>query len=210
MKKIIVFDLDGVLVDSIDTMYNFFSENRPGVTMEMYRELFAGNYLEESKKYEHLILPRSEQEKSKRLARFIETKKKLPLFPGIKELLQELRSSDAILVLSTSTYNKTCRPLLEHAGIEKSFDFVATADVSKSKAEKFSIIGARYGVMADKMIFITDSLGDVREAATLNVPTIAVTWGVHNKTYFMREQHDNVRLIVHTVPELRSALLGNA
>ena len=204
MIKAIIFDLDGVLVDSIDFMRTFFMENHSGITKEMYRELFVGNYLEESKKYTHLIVPRSEEEKTTRFTKYTKAKSRLPLFDGMKELLEKLHSFGFILILNTTTYNKTCLPLLEYANIHSFFDFIATADISKSKVEKFEIIKERYALTADEIIFVTDSLGDVREAGMAHIPTVAVTWGVHDTSYFTREQHNNLKAIVHKVDELKS------
>lgn len=58
------------------------------------------------------------------------------------------------------------------------------------------------------MIFITDTLGDIRDADLANVPTVAVTWGAHNRSFFNREPHKNLVKIVDDVEELQRYLLG--
>jgi phosphoglycolate phosphatase len=35
----------------------------------------------------------------------------------------------------------------------------------------------KYGIGAEDCLFITDTLGDIKEAHHMKVPTVAVTWG---------------------------------
>ncbi len=53
---------------------------------------------------------------------------------------------------------------------------------------------------------MTDTLGDVREADIAGIPTIAVTYGAHNRSYFEREKHENLIAIVDTVKELEKTI----
>ena len=64
------------------------------------------------------------------------------------------------------------------------------------------MIKEKYNITRDDVLFVTDALGDIRDADTSDVPTIAVTWGVHDKTFFEREYHSNLIKIVDTVEEL--------
>jgi phosphoglycolate phosphatase len=201
-KFAVIFDMDGVLIDSIDHMAAFFIENHPGVSKAEYGDLFLGNYHEESKKFAHLEVARSEEERATRFAAYVEAKSQLPLFSGIKELLQCLHQEGVLLVLNTSTYERSCLPTLERTGVRDLFDCIAAADLSKSKEEKFKIIQKKYALTFDQMLFVTDSLGDVREADAVGVPTVAVTWGVHDADYFSREPHAALKRVVHTVAEL--------
>ena len=52
------------------------------------------------------------------------------------------------------------------------------------------------------MLFVTDTLGDIREADIAGIPTVAVTWGAHDESYFNREPHENLLKIVSSVSEL--------
>ena len=170
-------------------------------------ELHSGNYHEEAARYDHLILPRSDEERATRLAAYTEAKSRAVLFNGVKELLEELHQSGRTLIVNTNAYEKMCIPLLKNAGVYDLFDFVATADISKDKVEKFRIIAERYGLTKDEMVFVTDALGDVRDADAAGVTTIAVTWGVHDASYFSREPHENLKKIVATIDELKAGLL---
>jgi phosphoglycolate phosphatase-like HAD superfamily hydrolase len=52
------------------------------------------------------------------------------------------------------------------------------------------------------MIFITDALGDVKEAQLAEIPTVAVTWGVHDESFFDSEKYPNIIEVIHNVQEL--------
>ena len=47
-------------------------------------------------------------------------------------------------------------------------------------------------------------MGDLKEAHKVGMKTIAVTWGVHSKDYFIKEDYKNLVAVVETVQELES------
>jgi phosphoglycolate phosphatase len=206
-KKIIIFDMDGVLFDSMKIAQKYFIMKHPGVTPEMYKEMYTGNYHQESEKYLPLKLNEIEEKKLQGQITYAEAKSKAPLFDGVKKLLTDLHYLNLILVLNTSAFIKTTIPLLEKSDIKQLFDFIATAEVSKSKIEKFNLISDKYNIKKNDILFITDSLGDVREAEVAGIPTIAVTWGIHNRSYFNLEHNHNLIAVVDFVDELRDIIL---
>ena len=110
-------------------------------------------------------------------------------------------------MLNTNAYTRNTLPILEYSKTNHLFDFIATAELSKSKIEKFKLIEDRYNENKKDVLFITDSLGDIKEADTAGVPTIAVTWGVHDRLFFESESHSNLIGIVDTVKELEDFIM---
>jgi phosphoglycolate phosphatase len=208
INKLIIFDMDGVIFDSMEISQRYFIKRRPGVTPQMYKDIYCGNYYEESKRYDSLKLNLSPEEKQKLKLGYDQEKNLAPLFPDIKELLENLYRSGYKLVLNTSASTINSVPLLERVGIDKIFDFILSADVSKSKIEKFQTVKNKYQIDSQKIIFITDTLGDVKEADQVNIPTIAVTWGFHDHKYFLKETHHNLKYICDSVAELKKIILS--
>lgn len=205
-KKLIIFDLDGVLVDSMRIVSDYFQELRPTLTPQILNEMLCGNYHEELVKYESVqgvIEETKDQE-----AAYVLRKAASPLFSGIHELLNHLHNEGHILTVNTSAHDDNCIPALKQTDILKFFDMIATAEISKSKVEKFKILEEKYNIPKKDIIFITDTLGDLREADIAGIPTIAVTYGAHDRSYFEREKHENLVAIVDTVEELERYLLN--
>lgn len=209
-KKVIIFDLDGVLFNSTKLVSDYFLHQYPTLTKDVLDEMLCGNFHEglEKLKLNNIPIQETPEEKKIRQENYSIQKLKTPLYGGILELLQELHKAHYILTINTSAFEKNCLPLLENSKIKRFFDFVATAEVSRNKAEKFKIIKEKYDVSNENILFITDTLGDIREADEEGVPTVAVTWGAHSRSYFTRESLANLVAIVDSVPELKS-LIGN-
>ena len=172
----------------------------------MIKDMNSGNFHEGLKRYSYLRKPETEEERKQRIILYAKKKSEMPIFEGIKELLERLYKNNYTLVLNTNAYNRNCLPLLERFNIKDIFDFLATAEISKDKVEKFNLIENKYNVDKHDMLFITDALGDVRDADIAGVPTIAVTWGVHDKSFFEKEKHINLIGIVDTVEELSNLI----
>ncbi len=196
--------MDGVLFDTTQIVNDLTMESYPGLTEDMCRELFCGNIHEEMGK---IILPKkeeTEEEWKKRFTHYSDKKTGVAMYAGMEELIKKLHQSGYILAINTSARNSTTLPLLECRGVANLFDFVATKEVAQSKVEKFQIIKDKYKVDEKDMLFVTDTLGDIREADKANVPTVAVTWGTHNESYFKREPHKNLMKVVNSVSELEN------
>lgn len=81
--------------------------------------------------------------------------------------------------------------------------FVSVLDqyVSKSKKNKFSHIIENTDHNKEDILFITDKIGDMKEAQEHNIPTILVSWGYQKKKHL--ETHaQNVLAIIDTPKEL--------
>ncbi len=66
-------------------------------------------------------------------------------------------------------------------GVLELFTKIMGFETHKSKVEKFKILMAEHGVTPENTIFITDTLGDIKEAHKVNIRTIAETFGFHTR-----------------------------
>ena len=198
--------MDGVLFDSIKFVNDYFLRIYPTSTSKDWDEALSGNFHEglEKIRRDHMLIKETPEEEKARKEKYAIDKGNLPMYPGIVELLNTLHDLGYILVINTSALEVNCFPLLERSNVARFFDFVATAETSKSKIEKFKIIQDRYKAEKGDMLFITDTLGDVREAEAAEILTVAVTWGAHDASYFKHDVHKNVVAIADSVEELEN------
>ena len=68
------------------------------------------------------------------------------------------------------------------------------------------MIQEKYNIQKENLIFVKDTLGDIREADIAGVSTIAVTWGAHDEAYFTKESHGNLLKIVDSMEHLESTI----
>ncbi len=203
--------MDGVIFNSGSIATEYLKELFPLITKEQQQKLLDGNFYEELAKLK-LLHPEkieTEEEKDARRLRYAENKLQAPIYKGMKELLTQLFADGYIITLNTSATAKNCIPLFEREDILHLFDFIATSETSKSKVEKFAIIKDTYKTDNENMLFITDTLGDVREAKVAGIPTIAVTWGAHDTNYFFQEENKNLLGVVESVKELEKFIFNH-
>jgi phosphoglycolate phosphatase len=205
-KKVIIFDMDGVLIDSVETSSKYMLERFPTMTKEVGKEILCGNFHEEIEKFKLTNKTKEEthEEREIRMAAYEIIKLKCEAYDGIHDLLLNLHKDGYILAINTSAIRRNCIPILDKEGLTELFDFIGTTEISKSKVEKFKIIQEKYGVTQNDMLFVTDTLGDIREADIAGIPTLAVLWGVHDESYFNRESHENLKGIANSIEELKN------
>lgn len=180
-KPLLIFDFDGVLVDSFDTAFGLIKEMLPGqdFTEADYLECFEGNVYESTRSAKYcFVVPGFFDEYLKRLI-------KLPPFEGIADVIRRLSESHVLTIVS-STKSSVIREWLEQYQLAGCFSDIFGEDVSRSKVEKLNMLLERYQLPTSRCLFITDTLGDLREAEKVGMPSIAVTYGWHDEERLKR------------------------
>jgi len=204
IKKIIFFDFDGVIADSFGIAFEIGKQKNTGIKSDDdFRNLFNGNIndwkkdfygsIEEIKKIDDeffaLIAPKMSE---------------VNLFPDMEKVIKELAKSHGLVVVS-STRSDLVNDFMERNGILQYFDeFGGDKIVHTNKTERIKEVFNKYGVGPDNCVFITDTLGDMREAANCGVSSIGVSWGYQKKENFFAAKP---YAIVEKPTELLSAVL---
>jgi phosphoglycolate phosphatase len=172
--KTILFDFDGVIVDSFQAAFGVHKNFRgDGFTENHYRDFHDGNIFK-SGIVDEIV---TEEEFYKN---YIPKFMQLPMLEGVVEVLEKLKERYNLIIIS-STNSSTILEWLSKHNLAKYFTEIVGSDVHKSKEEKIKMIFDKYDVKASDCVFITDTLGDLREAAKAGVASLAVTYGFHEK-----------------------------
>ena len=185
-RKIILFDFDGVIADSFNIAFELNKIIDPKIiTRKDFQDLFNGNINDWVKDTSY------GEEEIKRIndeffARYIPQMKKVKMFSGMKEVIIELAKTYTLLIVS-STIISPIRDFLKRNNILSYFDNIVGSNfVDANKTERMKMVFKKYRVVPKDCVFITDTLGDIREAASLGVQSVGVSWGFQKKENLLR------------------------
>jgi phosphoglycolate phosphatase len=103
------------------------------------------------------------------------------VYPGIRELLDELKNKGKVLVVATSKTTFFAEKILEHFKLEEYFDFVVGSNFDGTRTDKAEIIQHIFSKLkiqnVDEVIMIGDRKHDVIGGKKSGIDTIAVTYG---------------------------------
>jgi phosphoglycolate phosphatase len=188
MNNVIIFDYDGVIVDSLDIfMDNFiFACIKEGwnkiKSKKDFLKLFDGNM------YENMYNLGLTKEKIKKIIislrhDLLKNQDKIKYFEGIINVIEKL-SSYNILFIVTSNDNIVIENFFKIYNI-KYFKDIIGSDKGFSKTQKIKNIKSNYP--NHNVYYICDTIGDIKEGKNAGIFTVAVTWGWHNKNKLLRE-----------------------
>ncbi|MDP2356676.1 MAG: HAD-IA family hydrolase [Beijerinckiaceae bacterium] len=105
-----------------------------------------------------------------------------PLFPGALEVIEALSARDDVMLgVATGKSRKGVANLFDKTGWERLFVTVQTADDHPSKPAPDMVLAAlaETGVEASHALMIGDSTYDVEMACAAGVRALGVSWGYH-------------------------------
>lgn len=185
MIKAIIFDMDGVLVDSepfhIEIEKQQFLQSKLSVSNEehhqymgvasdvMWKEIAEHHSINVS--VEDLI----EQFKIKSIQYFSELDE-IPVMPGLVDLLERLSRKNYPMAVASSSYPEIIEIILEKTGLRKYFDVVVSSqEAGKSKPEPdvFLLAARKLGIPANDCLVIEDSANGIKAAQAAGMSCVA-------------------------------------
>lgn len=163
-NKIIIFDFDGVIADSLNIAFEVNKLSKPSLTLERYRAGYNGNINEVQYKDKVVNKINFFKEYGERFA-------DLGIDPEKKNFIQKLAQEFQLFIISSTT-GDIIREYLKRHDIFDCFTDIFGNEIDTSKVKKFHMLFNQYNIKADDVIFITDSSGDVDEAKEAGVRTI--------------------------------------
>ncbi len=176
-ERSLLFDFDGVVVSSFDLCLSLNKKifHSADLTPEKYRQEFEKNIFESLKDTD---VATSERLLASYMDAYTSGIQKYHPVPGMKELIIKAAEQFRLAIVS-ATYNRSIQSFLEQHGLNEYFSEILGGDVGHSKSKKIEQFCADWQTTPQKCLFITDTLGDLHEAAAVATPSIGVTWGFH-------------------------------
>ncbi|WP_293331937.1 HAD-IA family hydrolase [Microcoleus sp. CAWBG58] len=184
MTKVIIFDFDGTLADTIDILLNI--TNRLSVEfgfksatkdeLAQLSNLTSWQIL----RYSGISLFKFPLLIRKLKAELHSEMPNIELFAGIKEVLLELKNLGFQLGIITSNSQENVLALLEINGLQNTFSFI----YSGSTFGKHKVINKwlkKEHINPEEVVYVGDEIRDIDAARKTGIKVISVSWGFNSQ-----------------------------
>lgn len=183
MKKLLLFDFDGVVVDSLDVYEGTVTRclNKIGQPIVKSRadflELFEDNF------YTSLV------RKGVDLTAFMNASTdilaqvnygEMKLFYDLIPVLAKLKAANILAIISSSD-SQDINLIMTRFHLNGYFRDILGSDVNFSKKEKILHAVDKFGMGKENTYYVGDTTGDIKEAKAVGIKTVAVSWGWHSR-----------------------------
>lgn len=182
-KKLLLFDFDGVLVDSLDFYEAYICRclEKIGQPIVRNREDFLAlchdNFYQEVAKRGvdlHDFMAAMDEIRPHMDSSLIQP------HPEMASLLLQLAERHRMMLISSNN-EQIIHDLLTRMNVQSCFEAVLGSDNLLSKTEKILHAQGQCGIAKDWIYYVGDTAGDIREARRAGIKTVAVTWGWHDR-----------------------------
>ncbi|WP_133016715.1 HAD family hydrolase [Clostridium cuniculi] len=214
MKKYILFDLDGTIIDPKEgiTKSVAYALNKFEIKVDNLNELckFIGPPLKDSF-IEYYNFSEDEAEKAIKYYREYFADRGIyenKLYKGFEEILISLKENNKVLMVTTSKPTIFATKILENFNLSKYFTFVSGSNFDGSRVRKSEVIQYALEINNIKdlseVVMIGDRKHDIYGAKEVGVDSIGVLYGYGE---YEELYNSGANYIVNSVEELRELIM---
>ena len=208
MLKAVLFDFDGTIGNTLPLCIAAFQKAITPLAGRSFseREIIATFGPSEEGTIRALIPQFYEQGVERYLHYYRELHSMCPApFPGIPELLADLKKWGAIVALVTGKGACSCRISLDRYGIAKNFDAVETGSPDGPvKPEGIRAVLEKFRLAPSEALYVGDTASDIVSSRNAGIPVAAAAWAQTAELSELRRNRPD--LLFTTVAELHAYL----
>lgn len=112
------------------------------------------------------------------------------LFDNVRFMLEQLTDKGFMLAIATGKARRGLDPVLDETGLKHFFHGSRCADETRSKPhpQMLEELLDEFGVMVEDAIMVGDTEYDMLMASSLGMDTLAVSYGVHDKSEILKHK----------------------
>jgi len=188
-EKLIMFDFDGVIADSLDEQSAAFEDTlrANGLHELATRSTFLD--FTETNWFEALAGAGLADDVVTEVEDAFGAVPSPDLFPGMAEVVERLAAAHPVVVI-TSSRTADVEAILQEHGVRGVVEVIG-GDVEPSKTCKISAVRRRFGESLPAW-YVCDTVGDVHEARDAGAGTVGVAWGWHGEERLLRAAPDRI------------------
>ena len=210
MIKLVAFDLDGTIADTIPMCSEAF---KLAVTPYCSKDLSESDIVETfGLNEEGMIKQVISKDWEKALNDFYTIYEQMHTiriqpFSGIRELITKLKEESIITPLITGKGQRSCNITLRHLKMEALFDSISVGTPDKNtKAESMMKLMLNYNIQPTEVVYVGDEYSDITACRKVGVRCLSAAWGASPSKIEMLEK-ENQGYVFSSVKSLRSFLL---
>ncbi len=189
--RLILFDVDGTLVDSQQMICAAMAEayEHHGLVSPPRAEVLSivglsleKAFIELANGAAHPVESLAERYRNAFFTLRAAGKYDAPLYPGVQQAIENLAArSDVVLGIATGKSQRGVAAMLDKYGFMKAFATIQTSDTAPSKPHPGMVLQAmaETGIAAADTVVIGDTAFDMEMARAAGASSIGVAWGYH-------------------------------
>jgi phosphoglycolate phosphatase len=191
MKKLILFDFDGTIVDSLKAGVDIINANAEKYGVKRIKDIDAAKGMSFGQFCKtHNISPLKVPFFLMHLKKKINSKiDSLPVFEGMVEVIYSLHKEYNLGILSSNS-KKNILTFLKAHNLENLFKFIISSPHLFLKSIAIKNILKKEKLKIGDVLYIGDEVRDVKACKKVDVPIIAVSWG-YNSFHILQNAKPN-------------------
>jgi HAD superfamily hydrolase (TIGR01549 family) len=195
MQKVVLFDFDGTIADSLDGMIHIINELAKKYNFKPVAEDEIESLRNEtvSAMFKRLKVPLFKLPLLAIDTKALQQKQIASIKPinGMQQALQDLQSAGYTLGILTSNGKENVHEFLKNNNLDV-FTYFSFDSSLFGKDKMLKRFMKKHGLTPEQIVYVGDEIRDIEASIRAGIEMVAVTWGFNSKEALMKYQPNTV------------------